>query len=496
MSVLDPTSDSAAIPAVAAPRPEPRRAHLTARRWLALAPLADALVLALAVVLERLGGRYVGADSLSIAWMVGFPLIVITLLASRGFYRERLRLQLLDEIGTIAGATAIASMITITLPVIAGASTASVPAQGVRLWLFATVYLVASRASIVSSIVASRMSGVAPTPTLIVGAGSVGQVLAKRLIEHREIGLKPIGFLDKDPLQVVDAAQRVASLPVLGASWDLGEVIETHGVEHVVFTFSTAPHEVMLRMIEECAERDVRVTIVPRLFERMPHDTTIDFLGGIPLISIHQSSPTSPGIQVKYVVDRLVALTILLLTLPVVAGIALAIRLTLGRPIFFRQLRIGRDGSSFEMLKFRTMRLIDSQADVSDNAVRLDVGPGGVEGDDRRTRLGMFLRRTSLDELPQLINVLRGHMSLVGPRPERPEYVEVFRGQVYRYDDRHRVKSGITGWAQINGLRGKTSLADRVEWDNWYIENWSAWLDLKILLRTWLAVFRNAKIVE
>ena len=291
-------------------------------------------------------------------------------------------------------------MITITLPVIAGASTASVPAQGVRLWLFATVYLVASRASIVSSIVASRMAGVAPTPTLIVGAGSVGRVLAKRLIEHREIGLKPIGFLDKDPVQVVDVAQEGGVSPCARCELDLGEVIETHGVEHVVFTFSTAPHEVMLRMIEECADRDVRVTIVPRLFERMPRDATIDFLGGIPLISIHQSSPTSPGIQVKYVVDRLVALTLLLLTLPVVAGIALAIRLTLGRPIFFRQLRIGRDGSSFEMLKFRTMRLIDSQADVSDNAVRLDVGPGGVEGDDRRTRLGMFLRRTSLDDFP------------------------------------------------------------------------------------------------
>lgn len=496
MSVLDPTSDSAAVPAVAAPRAERRPAHLTARRWLALAPVADALVLFLAVVLERVGGKYVGADSLSVTWMLGFPVIVITLLASRGFYRERLRLQLLDEMGTIAGATAIASMITITLPVVVGASTVSLPAQGVRLWLFSTVYLAASRASIVSSIVASRMSGVSPTPTLIVGAGSVGRVLAKRLIEHREIGLKPIGFLDKDPLQVVDVLQEGASLPVLGASWDLAEVIETHGVEHVLFTFSTAPHDVMLRMIEECARLNVRVTIVPRLFERMPNDTTIDFLGGIPLVSIHQSSPTSVGIRIKYAVDRLVAFTILLLTLPVLAGIALAIRITLGRPIFFRQVRIGRDGRSFEMLKFRTMRLADSTVDVSDNAVRVDVAPGGVEGDDRRTRLGLFLRRSSLDELPQLINVLRGQMSLVGPRPERLQYVEVFRDQVYRYDDRHRVKSGITGWAQINGLRGKTSLADRVEWDNWYIENWSAWLDLKILLRTWLAVFRNAKIVE
>jgi len=122
---------------------------------------------------------------------------------------------------------------------------------------------------------------------------------------------------------------------------------------------------------------------------------------------------------------------------------------------------------------------------------RLDVGPGGVEGDDRRTTVGAFLRRTSLDELPQLLNVLKGEMSLVGPRPERPEFVQIFRDQVYRYSDRHRVKSGITGWAQINGLRGKTSLADRVEWDNWYIENCSPGLDLKILFATAIAIFRS-----
>jgi lipopolysaccharide/colanic/teichoic acid biosynthesis glycosyltransferase len=133
---------------------------------------------------------------------------------------------------------------------------------------------------------------------------------------------------------------------------------------------------------------------------------------------------------------------------------------------------------------------------VSDNAQRIDLAPGGVEGDDRRTRFGVYLRRTSLDELPQLLNVVRGDMSLVGPRPERPHYVELFGEHIYRYNDRHRMKSGITGWAQISGLRGKTSIADRAEWDNWYIENWSGWLDLKILLRTSLAVFRNAKLVE
>jgi lipopolysaccharide/colanic/teichoic acid biosynthesis glycosyltransferase len=166
-----------------------------------------------------------------------------------------------------------------------------------------------------------------------------------------------------------------------------------------------------------------------------------------------------------------------------------AVWLSLGRPIFFRQVRVGVDGRRFEMLKFRTMR----EGGVSDERLELpdDVAPGGIEGeDDRRTRVGAFLRRSCIDELPQLFNVLRGDMSLVGPRPERPEFVRRFEQSVDRYGERHRVKAGITGWAQIAGLRGNTSVRDRVEWDNWYIENWTPWLDVKIVLQTAAAVVR------
>jgi len=148
------------------------------------------------------------------------------------------------------------------------------------------------------------------------------------------------------------------------------------------------------------------------------------------------------------------------------------------------------------MLKFRSMHLAPSEREAlpgNVTALPTDLGPGGVEGDDRRTAVGTLLRRTSLDELPQLLNVVRGDMSLVGPRPERPEFVEAFGPRIARYDDRHRVKSGITGWAQVNGLRGKTSLRDRVEWDNYYIENWSLSLDLKILLMTLSAVISRAE---
>jgi exopolysaccharide biosynthesis polyprenyl glycosylphosphotransferase len=462
----------------------------SARRWLALAPLADAVVLTFAVVVERLGGHAVGADNMSVAWVVAFPAITIALLAAGGLYRERLRLQLLDDLRTIAGATAIASMATIALPVLTGANTAGLPAQGVRLWLFATVYLTASRGGIISSVIASRRHD-ASVPTLIVGAGSVGRLIAKRLAEHREIGLAPIGFLDKEPLAAGDDEP---TLPVLGASWDLVDVVDRYGVEHVVFTFSTAPHDVLLRMVDECNRRGVRVTLVPRLFERIPRDMTIDYLGGIPLLSIHPSSPTSWRFRVKYAVDRVLAFLTLLIMAPLFLTLAAGVLLSVGRPIFFRQRRVGCDGRVFEMLKFRSMRGLATVTRI--DGAPVDVAPGGVEGDDRRTRFGMLLRRSSLDELPQLINVLRGDMSVVGPRPERPEFVEQFDGRVYRYNDRHRVKSGITGWAQISGWRGKTSLASRVEWDNWYIENWSPWLDFKILLRTFGAVVRAGSTVE
>jgi lipopolysaccharide/colanic/teichoic acid biosynthesis glycosyltransferase len=177
-----------------------------------------------------------------------------------------------------------------------------------------------------------------------------------------------------------------------------------------------------------------------------------------------------------------------LATAPLFVVIALAVKLSGPGPVLYSQRRVGRDGREFDLLKFRSMRVEPS--DVSTFRPGADIAPGGVEGVDRRTTVGRFLRKTSLDELPQLLNVLRGDMSLVGPRPERPEFVLLFRERMPRYQDRLRVKAGITGWAQVHGLRGQTSLTDRIEWDNHYIENWSLLLDLKILVLTLLAIFK------
>ena len=260
----------------------------------------------------------------------------------------------------------------------------------------------------------------------------------------------------------------------------------------MIVTFSTAPNEVLLRESARCEELGVAVSLVPRLFERVDR-ARARRAPRRPAAALGAAPSTRKGWQfaLKYALDRVVAaLALLLVLLPLLRRSRCGTLLSLGRPVLFRQRRVGLDGRAFEMLKFRSMRADAADAAATARACRTDTAPGGVEGDDRRTPLGRFLRRTSLDELPQLLNVAQGDMSLVGPRPERPDFVELFEDSVHRYGDRHRVKSGITGWAQVHGLRGETSLADRVEWDNYYIENWSLWLDLKILLMTVLAVLR------
>jgi lipopolysaccharide/colanic/teichoic acid biosynthesis glycosyltransferase len=219
----------------------------------------------------------------------------------------------------------------------------------------------------------------------------------------------------------------------------------------------------------------------------------LEHIGGIPLFELRRLDPRGWQFALKHGIDRLVALALLVLISPLLLATALAIRVSMGSPVIFRQSRVGRDGQVFEVLKFRTMREPDSEAEGSPALGAGDLAPGGVEGEDRRTPVGRFLRAWSVDELPQLVNVLRGEMSLIGPRPERPELAGDFTERVRRYGERHRVRSGITGWAQVNALGPGTSLADRAEWDNWYIQNWSYWLDLKIALMTIPALLRRSE---
>jgi exopolysaccharide biosynthesis polyprenyl glycosylphosphotransferase len=363
----------------------------------------------------------------------------------------------------------------------------------VRFWLLAATMTGAGRLSVNGAHALMRRGAtVGRANTLIVGAGRVGHLAAKRLLDDPALGMRPIGFLDKDPLAPKPDAEAEVTLPVLGASYDLEQVVGEHEVEYVLIAFSTAPSHVVLDVVRRCWALGVSVMLVPRLYEVEGRRSRTEHLGALPLVTLSPSDPGGWRFTAKYVADRVIAGISLVLLAPLLAVVALAILIASGRPLLFRQRRVGRDGHLFEMLKFRTMRgtpELGGELDAEWAALSTGMGPrpdvtAVAVADDRRTGLGAMLRKLSIDELPQLWNVLRGDMSIVGPRPERVHYVELFENAIYRYPDRHRVKSGLTGWAQVNGLRGETSLADRIEWDNFYIENWSPWLDLKILLKT------------
>ena len=456
--------------------------------WGVLALALDAGMLAAAAVAAQLGAGDAGILRLSPVWLAVYGGLVILFLRLRGMYKWRLRVSALDDVRAVVAATALASVSVLTLRILFPGEVDDLASQSLRLLAFSAVYVGAGRVALDWAQVRGRRDGELAKPTLIVGAGHVGRLTATRLLDHPELGLKPVGFIDKEPLD----AQSLPA-PVLGASWDLERLIEQHGVEHVVVTFSTAPSEVLLREVQRCEELGVGVSLVPRLFESVTERLEVDHIGGLPLLSTRRTNPKGWQFAVKYLSDRAVAAVLLLLTLPVLGAAALAIRLTVGSPVLFRQRRVGLDGREFDMLKLRTMNGTPSDGEADADWAHQQLGGAALtvaNTPDRTTRIGRFLRALSIDELPQLFNVLVGDMSVVGPRPERSHYVRLFEESVYRYGDRHRVKSGITGWSQVNGLRGKTSLSDRVEWDNYYIENWSLWLDVKILLMTVWAVRR------
>ncbi len=446
----------------------------------------DATMLAIAAVVAS---AFAVEAPIPMQYLALSCLLTLTFFAITGGYRHRFEVELPDEFVACFGASAVAVMMVTSLESLITTQDL-IAGNSLRLWFFSAVFLSAGRTGLVMAQRSARRRGEGLERTLIVGAGHVGSLVCSRLKEHPELGLAPVGFLDKDPVVVPQNDASESGAPLLGASWDLERVVNLYGIQHVVLAFSSAPHAVMLDLVARCETLGIRVSIVPRLFERMPSRVDVTHVGGLPLLHLRPANPHSTQYAIKYVLDRVIAIAALVILSPFLLAIALAVLVSLGRPIFYRQQRVGRDNSPFEMLKFRTMRPASPSDDTSVD-LPPDTAPGGVEGTDRRSWVGSALRRSSLDELPQLLNIARGDMSFVGPRPERPEFAEHFDQSVYRYGDRHRIKGGLTGWAQIHRLRGRTSLADRVEWDNYYIENFSLWLDVKIILRTVPEIFRG-----
>jgi exopolysaccharide biosynthesis polyprenyl glycosylphosphotransferase len=444
-------------------------------------PLVHVIAMTLAFVVAAVVPPAVSRAEL--VWFLLFALFVYAFELFPTFSHRHLRLDTLNEVRDLVLGATVAAMAVLSVRVLV-TDDATAAAETVRMWGSALVFLVLGSIAAAQLELAARRRGNAARPALIVGAGNVGRLAAKRLLEEPELGLRPVGFLDDAPLP----GAKAPNLPVLGGNSDLEAVVRRNGIEHVLVAFSTASHEVLLNIMRRTAALGVPISIVPRLFEKMTTRVGIDHVGGMPLVSPQTVDPSGWQFRVKYLFDRVFAALCLTLVSPILVATAVGVWKSVGRPILYRQPRVGRDGKEFRMVKFRSMR----EADDEDEFPRLLPGlaPGGVEGADRRTTVGRFIRRTSLDELPQLFNVLRGEMSLVGPRPERPEFAELFERNVHRYAERLRVKSGMTGWAQVHGLRGQTSLHDRVEWDNYYIENWSLWLDCKILLLTVRSIFR------
>lgn len=312
---------------------------------------------------------------------------------------------------------------------------------------------------------------------LILGAGALGREVASKLLSHRELGLDVIGFLDDDPAKREGAA--VDGVPVLGTTAQLREVLERDRIEQVFITLPLEAHKRINELLRTASQEGVDVKLVPDILQYAVLKATVDDFDGTPVINLCEvplqgwSSMAKRALDIAMAAPALAALTVFGLPL-----VWFLIRLEDRGPIFYRQVRMGLDGTPFAMLKIRSMRA-DAEATS---------GPVWAARDDpRRTRIGSFLRHWSLDELPQLWNVVKGDMSLVGPRPERPAFVREFKGKIPQYMLRHRVKAGMTGWAQIHGWRGNTSIRKRIQYDLYYIENWSLKLDLKIL---WLTVRR------
>ena len=319
-------------------------------------------------------------------------------------------------------------------------------------------------------------AGIGLRRILIAGSGELGRLVADKIIEHRELGYQIIGFID-DRANGDHLGYR--GLPLLGTIDEAADITVRENIDHLYVALPPEQHVRMLDLLETTSRVMVDVKVVPDLLQVIALRARLEDLDGVPVINVNEPPLQGFNALVKRAIDILVS-GVALVVLAIPFGIvALLVRFTSRGRVFYRQERTGLDGKSFTIVKFRSMY---------EDAERESGPVWAVPGDPRVTSFGRFLRRSNLDELPQLWNVLRGDMSIVGPRPERPHFVEEFRHKIPQYMLRHKVKAGLTGWAQVNGWRGNTPLEKRIEYDLYYIENWSVRLDLKIM---WLTLLRG-----
>jgi len=338
------------------------------------------------------------------------------------------------------------------------------------------VFTYASRETVRELLARRWRAGIGLKRILIAGAGDLGRMVADRILQHRELGYQAVGFVD-DRAGGDHIGYR--GLPLLGTLAEVGDIAQRERIDHLYVALPLEEHSKLLGLLELTSRECLEVKVVPDLLQFIALRARLEDLDGLPIINVNDVPLQGFNAWVKRVIDVVLSgLAVLVLAIPF-AIITALVRFTSAGPVFYRQERMGLDGRAFTVYKFRSMYL----------GAEDTTGPIWARDDDpRATPVGRWLRKMDLDELPQFLNVLKGDMSIVGPRPERPYFVQQFKHRIPQYMLRHKVKAGITGWAQVNGWRGNTSLEKRIEYDLYYIENWSVTLDLKIM---WLTLVRG-----
>ena len=341
---------------------------------------------------------------------------------------------------------------------------------------FTVIFTYGSRETVRELLERRWRAGIGLKRVLIAGAGDLGRLVADRILQHRELGYQVVGFVD-DRAGGDHIGYR--GLPLLGTLGEMPEIAQRERIDHLYVALALDEHVKLLELMDAANREFVDVKVVPDLLQFIALRARLEDLDGLPVINVNDVPLQGVNAWVKRALDiALSAAALLVLAIPM-AVIALLVRWTSPGAVFYRQERMGLDGRAFTVFKIRSM--VQHAEDSS--------GPVWARDDDPRTTpMGRWLRRFDLDELPQFWNVLKGDMSIVGPRPERPFFVEQFKHRIPQYMLRHKVKAGITGWAQVNGWRGNTSLEKRIEYDLYYIENWSVTLDIKIM---WLTLVRG-----
>jgi len=421
--------------------------------------------------------------------MIVQVLAMITVFFFYRLYHRPRALSSIDEFYSLFGAVSVGTILAIALnSLIFKNSVLELDySRGMILYAWVLTIVLAGTGRLAHGQVQRAMQarGLGGARVLIVGTGEVGQMILQKILYLPGLGYEVMGFVDgSDPSTALRQGsgqgsghrlENVMGVPVLGQIGDLPSLIDEHSIDEVIIALPEASHEKILTIISLCERGKVSIKVYPDVFQIMAAHISIGDLGGLPLLTVRDIALRGWRLTLKRAVDLIGSAVGLVVLSPLMMLVAALVKLDSRGPAFYVQERMGLDANPFGMIKFRSMRT-DAEAET---------GPvWATEDDPRRTRLGAFIRRFSIDEWPQFINVFLGEMSLVGPRPERPVFVEQFKRSIPRYMDRHREKAGLTGWAQVNGLRGDTSIAERTKYDLWYIENWSLLLDFKIILRT------------